>query len=191
MRLPDALAAKRKEYVMSKFLIAATTAAVAAPLALTATPAAAQNRNYNREVRECNRELRRADSRAEYRQELRECRRELNRAQRQDWRRYGRYDWNRYEPGYNRYYADRYYRSGNYYQDRRIGWNDRIYRGQNGRYYCRRSDGTTGLIIGAGVGALLGNQLNVGGSATVRTIIGGAAGAVLGRAVERGSVRCD
>ena len=49
----------------------------------------------------------------------------------------------------------------------------------------------TVLIIGAGVGALLGNQLNLGGSATVRTIIGGAGGALIGRAIDRGSVRCN
>ena len=175
---------------MRSLMIAATAVAATMPIAI-ASPAEAQSRNYNREVRECNRELRRADSRAEYRRELRECRREVNRAQRQDWRRYSRYDYNRYEPGYNRYYADRYYRSGNYYADRRLTRRDRIYRGQNGRYYCRRNDGTTGLIVGAGIGALLGNQIDVGGSRTVNTIIGGAAGAVLGRAIDRGSVRCD
>src|SRR5687767_13758021 len=34
-------------------------------------------RDVAREIRECRRELRRADSRREYRQELRECRREI------------------------------------------------------------------------------------------------------------------
>ena len=174
---------------MRNLLIAATAAAVAVPLA--ATPAAAQSRNYNREVRECNRELRRADSRAEYRQELRECRRELNRAKRQDWRQYSRYDYNRYEPGYNQYYADRYYRSGTYYTDRRLTRNDRIYRGQNGQYYCRRNDGTTGLIVGGAVGALLGREIDRGGSRVVGTLIGGGAGALLGREIARGGLRCD
>jgi outer membrane lipoprotein SlyB len=69
--------------------------------------------------------------------------------------------------------------------------NDRIYRGQNGQYYCRRNDGTTGLIIGGGLGALLGNQINIGGSRTVNTIIGGAAGALLGQAIDRGNLRCN
>jgi hypothetical protein len=156
-------------------------------------------------MRECNRELRRADNRREYNRELAECRREIARERREarrdglrerrqaarDWRGYRNYDYNRYEPGYNRYYADRYYRDGSYYADRRLSRNDRIYRGQNGNYYCRRNDGTTGLIIGAGVGALLGNQINVGGSRTVNTIIGGAAGALLGRAIDKGSVRCN
>jgi type II secretory pathway pseudopilin PulG len=178
---------------MSKFLIAATAVAAALPVVASA-PASAQynnNRNYNRELRECNRELRRADNRAEYRRELRECRRELQRAKRQDWRAYRNYDYNRYDPRYGNYYADRYYRDGRYYADRRLTRNDRIYRGSNGRYYCRRSDGTTGLVIGAGVGAVLGNQINLGGSQTVRTIIGGAAGALIGREIDRGGMRCD
>ena len=51
------------------------------------------DRDVRRELRECRRELRRADSRREYYRELRECRREIARA------RYGRYD-DRY--GYGR-----------------------------------------------------------------------------------------
>jgi hypothetical protein len=121
------------------------------------------------------------------RKETRRDRREALR----DWRQARRYDWNRLEPGQSRYYADRYYRPGQYYADRRLSRQDRIYRGYDGRYYCRRSDGTTGLVVGAGVGALLGNQLNVGGSRTLSTIIGGAAGAALGRAIDRGNARCD
>ena len=177
---------------MKPVLFALAAGAVAVP-ALTATPAVAQSRQ-NQELRECNRELRRADSRAEYRQELRECRRELNRAKRQDardWRQYRNYNYNRLEPGYRAYYADRYYRDGQYYADRRLRRADRIYRGQNGRYYCRRSDGTTGLIIGGAAGALLGNQLRVGGSQPLSTLIGGAAGAALGRAIDRGDLRCN
>jgi len=54
---------------------------------------------------------------------------------------------------------------------------DRIYRGYDGRCYSRRNDGTSGLIIGAGVRALLGNQPNIGGSTTLSTVLGGAAGA--------------
>jgi hypothetical protein len=178
---------------MKPLLLAAGAVALTSPLTLAA-PAEAQNRNYNQQVRECNRDLRRADSRAEYRRELRQCQRDLQRAQRQDardWRRYSAYDYNRYEPGQRRYYADRYYRDGRYYSQRRLGYNDRIYRGQNGSYYCRRNDGTTGLIVGAGIGALLGNQINIGGSSTLRTIAGGAIGAALGQAITRGDVRCN
>lgn len=176
---------------MNRLILAAATLAVASPIALAA-PAAAQNRNnYNRELRECNRELRRADTRAEYRRELRECRRELRRAQNQDWRRYSRYDYNRYEPGYRTYYADRYYRDGRYYADRRLTRNDRIYRGQNGQYYCRRNDGTTGLIVGGAVGALIGRELDRVGSRTVGTILGAGTGALLGREIARGGLRCN
>lgn len=173
---------------MKLLILAATVGAVAVPTAFAA-PAAAQTREYRQELRECNRELRRADTRAEYRRELRECRRELNRAQR--WQSWSRYDYNRYEPGYNRYYADRYYRDGRYYADRRLTRRDRIYYGSDGRYYCRRSDGTTGLIIGGAVGALIGNQLDRGGSRVAGTLIGGTAGALLGRSIDRGQLRCN
>lgn len=106
-----------------------------------------------------------------------------------DWGRVRTYDYNRPEPGYSPYYADRYYRSGNY-QERALSRGDRIYRGHDGRYYCRRNDGSTGLIIGAAAGGLLGNQLRIGGSSTLGTIIGGAAGAALGSSVDRNRLRC-
>src|SRR3546814_15760759 len=89
-----------------------------------------------------------------------------------DWRRYRGYDWNRYEPGYSYYYADRYYRDGRYYQPRRLTRADRVYRGGNGRYYCRRSDGTTGLIIGGLAGGVIGNLVTDGGSQLLGTLIG-------------------
>ena len=168
-------------------ILAMAMTAVALPLA--ATPAEAQ-RGYNerQELRECNRELRRADSRAEYRRELRECRRELRQARRDDWRTYRQYDWNR--PRGDVYYADDYYRDGRYYRERRLTRGDRIYRGRDGRYYCRRSDGTTGLIVGAGIGALIGNSLDGGRSSLLGTLIGAGAGAASGAEIERGSVRC-
>lgn len=188
---------------MKSLLIAASAVATLAPVALPA-PALAwdhSRREVRQEQRECNRELRRADSRREYRRELRECRREVRRELREDrrdhrqaardWRGYRNYDWNRYEPGHSRYYADRYYRDGSYYGDRRLTRYDRVYRGQDNRYYCRRDDGTTGLIIGAGIGALLGNQVDIGGSRTLNTILGGAAGAAIGHSIDRGNLRCD
>lgn len=192
---------------MKSLVIAASALATIAPVAIPAPALALDHgrREIRQERRECDRELRRADNRREYRQELRECRREVSRERREyrhdrrddwrdarrDWRGYRNYDWNRYEPGYNRYYADRYYRDGSYYADRRLSRYDRVYRGNDGRYYCRRDDGTTGLIIGAGLGALLGNQVEIGGSKTVSTILGGAAGALLGREIDKGGVRCD
>ena len=49
---------------------------------------------------------------------------------------------------------------------------------------------TTGLIIGAAAGALLGRALDGGRSRTLGTILGGAGGALLGREIDRGGLRC-
>ncbi|HEY0114704.1 MAG TPA: hypothetical protein VGB54_03180 [Allosphingosinicella sp.] len=85
---------------MRRLIIAAAGLAVAM---IPATASAQQyqgrggwgynDRDVRQEVRECRRELRRADSRREYRRELRECRREIARAQRGN--RYDGYDDNR------------------------------------------------------------------------------------------------
>lgn len=55
---------------------------------------------------------------------------------------------------------------------------------RNGRTYCRRSDGTTGLIVGGASGALVGRSLDGGG--LLGTALGAAGGALAGRAVDRG-----
>ena len=73
---------------------------------------------------------------------------------------------------------------------RRMGRNDYIYRGSDDRYYCKRDDGTTGLIIGGIAGGVLGHVIAPGGSKTLGTIIGAGAGALLGRAVDDGDVVC-
>jgi hypothetical protein len=104
---------------------------------------------------------------------------------------YGRYDYNHPDPRYNGYYADRYYRNDPRYRARVLSRNDRIYRGQDGRYYCRRSDGTTGLIVGGIAGGVLGNIIAPGGSKTIGTILGAAGGAALGAAVSQNQVRCQ
>ena len=105
----------------------------------------------------------------------------------QDWR---GYDYNRPDPGYGGYDASRYYRDNPRQRERRLSHNDRVYRGTDGRYYCRRPDGTTGLVIGAIVGGVLGNQIAPGGSELLGTVLGAGAGGVAGRAIERGEVRC-
>ncbi|WP_380879113.1 hypothetical protein ACFB49_20460 [Sphingomonas sp. DBB INV C78] len=90
----------------------------------------------------------------------------------------------------NRYWeGDRYYNNGRY-EGRRLAYNDRVYRGNNGNYYCKRDDGTTGLIIGAAGGALLGRMLDSNGDRMLGTLLGGGAGALLGREIDRGDVRC-
>ena len=66
----------------------------------------------------------------------------------------------------------------------------RVWRGDDGRYYCRRDNGTTGLIIGGAVGALLGRELDGGRERTLGTILGAAGGALLGREIDRGELRC-
>ncbi|WP_380873495.1 hypothetical protein ACFB49_41830 [Sphingomonas sp. DBB INV C78] len=106
------------------------------------------------------------------------------------WQVYRQYDWNRYDPRYGGYDAQRYYRDSRYYPVRRMGRGDRIYRGYDGRYYCRRSDGTTGLIIGSVVGGIIGNQLGYGDSQTLATLLGAGIGAALGREIDRGNVTC-
>ena len=106
-----------------------------------------------------------------------------------DWRNGRRYDWNRPDPRYGGYDAYRYYHPGNY-RERRLTRYDRIYRGSDGRYYCRRSDGTTGLIVGGVLGGLLGNAIANGHSSTLATILGAGGGALLGKSIDRGNVRC-
>lgn len=88
------------------------------------------------------------------------------------------------------YDPSRYYRQGNY-QERVLSANDRVYSGSDGRYYCRRSDGTTGLIVGGALGGVLGNVIDGGRSRIVGTLLGGAAGALAGRSVDQnGQIRC-
>ncbi|WEK44964.1 MAG: hypothetical protein P0Y64_04725 [Candidatus Sphingomonas colombiensis] len=103
---------------------------------------------------------------------------------------YGRYDYNRPDPSYNGYYADRYYRDDARYRERRLSNNDRVYVGQDGRYYCRRNDGTTGLIVGGIAGGALGAAIAPGGSGLLGALIGGVGGAALGKSVDKKDVRC-
>lgn len=108
--------------------------------------------------------------------------------------RYGSYDYNRPDPSYGGYYADRYYRNDRRYRERQLTRDERIYRGRDGRYYCRRSDGTTGLIVGGVAGGVLGNIIAEGDSKTLGTVLGAIAGAAAGAAIDSNSgdsrVRC-
>ncbi len=106
---------------------------------------------------------------------------------RAEWR---RYDYNSPDPTYNGYYADKYYRDDRRYRERRLSERDRVYRGQDNRYYCRRSDGTTGLIVGGVAGGVLGNIIAPGGSEMLGTILGAGAGAIAGASIDREQVRC-
>ena len=128
---------------------------------------------------------------------------ERERARYEDARRYGRGGYGRgYGSGYGGdqyrwqggsadWDAYRYYREDPRYEERPLSAQDEVYRGSDGRYYCRRSDGTTGLVVGAGVGALVGRGIDGGRNRTGGTIVGGVLGALLGREVERNAdVRC-
>lgn len=99
-------------------------------------------------------------------------------------------DWQRRGYGNDRYYGrdDRYNDRYNDRYDRRAvrGWNGQSWRGNDGRTYCRRDNGTTGLLIGGAVGALAGNEIAGRGDRTVGAIIGGIGGALLGRSIDRG-----
>jgi outer membrane lipoprotein SlyB len=100
-----------------------------------------------------------------------------------------------YRAGYDRppggpYYADQYYRDDSRYQERRLHRGDRVYVGRDGRYYCKRSDGTTGLIVGGIAGGVLGNIIAPGGSKTLGTLLGAAGGAAVGTSVDKSDVRC-
>ena len=76
----------------------------------------------------------------------------------------------------SRYYRDGYYTGPT--------WRDR-----QGRYRCRRSNGTTGLIIGGAAGALVGRSIDGGRNRTTGTVVGAVAGALVGREVQRSSSR--
>lgn len=100
------------------------------------------------------------------------------------------YDYDRPDPSYGGYDAGRYYREDRVQRERRLSANERVYRGQDGRYYCRRSNGSTGLIVGALAGGVLGNVIAPGRSEVLGTILGAGAGAVAGQAIDRNSARC-
>ena len=68
------------------------------------------------------------------------------------------------------------------YRERRLSANDRVYRGSDGRYYCKRSNGTTGLVLGAVGGGVLGNVL---GGGTLGTLLGAGGGALLGKNLDQ------
>jgi hypothetical protein len=90
------------------------------------------------------------------------------------------------------YDAKRYYRDGPQYQERRLSAQDEVYRGSDGRYYCKRNDGTTGLVIGAVAGGAVGNVIDGGHNRVAGTLIGGVLGALAGKAIDQSNsdVRC-
>ena len=78
-----------------------------------------------------------------------------------------------YHDGYNR--GPHYYRGGDYRYSQ--------------RGYRRCSNGTTGTIVGAIAGGLLGRTIDSRGDRTLGTVLGAGAGALAGNAVEKSGNR--
>jgi hypothetical protein len=60
--------------------------------------------------------------------------------------------WNQHRDRYNRYSRSGYYGEPVYASTP-------VWRGEDGRYYCRKKNGTTGMIIGGAAGALIGREI--------------------------------
>jgi Glycine zipper 2TM domain len=67
----------------------------------------------------------------------------------------------------------------------------KVWRDSHGRLRCKRSNGTTGLIVGGAGGALIGRAVDTHGERATGTIIGAAAGALVGRSIERSHYHCS
>ncbi len=96
------------------------------------------------------------------------------------YRDHGRYERSYDNRGYDRGYNDRGY------------YNGPSWRGRDGRNYCRRSDGTTGLLLGGVAGALVGRSIDRYGDRTPGTLLGALGGALVGQAIDKdnGGRRC-
>ena len=70
-------------------------------------------------------------------------------------------------------------------------YHGRTWQDSQGRMRCKRPNGTTGLIVGAAGGALVGRAIDTRGERATGTIVGAAAGALIGRSIDRNRrVRC-
>ncbi len=164
---------RRKEGDVYRIRMATVAALLASFVGLQATPARADDDQ-------------RRDRRDRY--EERWDRRDAQR----DWRN-GQWDRLDARNGVRREYWDparSYQRADDRNRPRAMGWNDQVYRGSDNRYYCKRDDGTTGLIVGGMAGGVLGHVIAPGGSKTLGTIIGAGAGALIGRAIDDGDIVC-
>ena len=156
---------------MKKALIAASTAFAlllpAVPAAAGGPPPWAPAHGYRDKHDRYDRHYDRRDRRGEYREER------------------------AYRDGYREGYQQaRYDSRGRYVEPRRVYRGDRVWQGRDGRYYCQRENGTTGLIIGAAGGALVGRAIDTRGDRTLGTVLGAVLGGVLGREIDRGTARC-
>ncbi len=173
---------------MTRLRTAATTLLLASFVALPPSAAFAQGRDRRDRYKDQRDRYENQRDRREDRRERQERREEQRERQRDQWNRGGN---SRYDTGYGYWDPAPYYRRDDRrYRARPMGRNDRIYRGSDNRYYCRRDDGTTGMIVGGIGGGVLGSIIAPGGSKTLGAIIGAGAGAILGRTIDRGDVVC-
>ncbi len=59
------------------------------------------------------------------------------------------------------------------------------WRGSDGRIYCKRANGTTGILVGGAAGVLAGRSVDRRGDRIAGAVLGGALGALLGPHVQR------
>ena len=67
-------------------------------------------------------------------------------------------------------------------------YHEHNWQGSDGRTYCRKPNGTVGLLVGGAGGALVGREIDKHGSRATGTILGAAVGALVGRHVQRNVV---
>ena len=71
-----------------------------------------------------------------------------------------------------------------------LDYNDRVYHGGDGAYYCQRADGTLGLVVMAGGGALPPALVGTGRSDKLGSVVARPGGGAIREAIERHALRC-
>ena len=71
-----------------------------------------------------------------------------------------------------------------------LDYNDRVYRGEDGAYYCQRTDGTLGLVVMAEGGALPPELIAPGRSGKLGSVVARPGGGAIREAIERHALRC-
>lgn len=171
----------------------AVTAATIATLGLAA-PSLADNGRWDRDDqrREWQRDQRQRNN--AYQQGYRDGKRADDR---RDQYRNGNHDslfprqngWQTYNNG-NRSYNNNGYNNYPTYRGAAVRGSQPYWWGSNGQIYCKRQDGTAGLIVGALAGGTLGNVIAGQGDKTLGSVIGGSLGAILGNEIAKGNARC-
>ena len=137
---------------MNRIRTASLVLLLASFAGLAPSPAQARDKDQNRRDRYEDRWDRREDQRD--RREDRRDRREDRWDRRED-------RWDARDGSWDP--ARQYRRDDRRQGPRRLGRNDRIYRGSDNRYYCKRDNGTVGLVLGGIAGGALGNIIAPGG----------------------------